>query len=325
MSGYCFEIFNVYDFLVKTNKANFLEFIRLEHAQVMAIPLSGTVNHFLKPENLWKNRYYDVPCWDHSRVVLSSHGSKAYDYTDSDGKKIIVTSQDSDSTYIHASFVNGFNEANKFICCQGPKEGTSGDFWKMVSEHSCRFIVSLTETDGEDQVCYEYWVKEEDYELAFGRYIVRTLEIIEGPSFTRTRLRLTDVSSGTSREIYHFWYTRWPDYGTPTNPAEVLNLISQVNQKREEMRKTDCQPGPIVVHCSAGVGRTGTFCTIDNALSQLRNRKTVSLSQTVLKIRGRRNSSVFLPEQYEFCYKTLRHALIREVKEKNILLSDFAT
>ncbi|AAW51787.1 PTP 3 [Bracoviriform demolitoris] len=317
MPGYCFEIFNVFDFFDKTNKANFWEFVRLEHAQVMDIPISGTVNHFLKPENLRKNRYHDVTCWDNSRVVLSSHGSKMYDYGDSDGKKIIVTSQDSDSTYIHASFVNGFKEANKFICCQGPKESTSGDFWKMVSEHNSSVIVSLTETDDEDQVCYEYWVKEEDYELAFGRYVVKTLEIIEESSFTRTRLRLTDVSSDTSREIHHFWYPHWSDYGNPTNPAEILNLISKVNQKRKEMKKTaDSQPGPIVVHCSAGIGRTGTFCTIDNALSQLRKEQTVCLPQTVLKIRKQRHSSVFLPEQYAFCYKAVRYALIREIKKK---------
>nr|AOH69102.1 hypothetical protein A6F54_27 [Microplitis mediator bracovirus] len=315
MGNQTFKTFSIVDFLKMTSQPDFSKLVAKEHAQVLAVQLPGTFACFSRHENSSKNRHDDVPCWDISRVILSPQ-SATYDDEDWDSSNITTRSAEISSTYIHANLVDGFEEINKFICSQGPKKNSHEDFWKMVSEQESCIIVSLTETDDEDQVCYEYWVKEEDYELAFGRYIVRTLEIIEGPSFTRTRLRLTDVSSGTSREIYHFWYTHWPDYGTPTNPAEVLNLISQVNKKREEMRKTDCQPGPIVVHCSAGVGRTGTFCTIDNALSQLRKEQTVCLPQTVLKLRKQRHSSVFLIGQYAFCYKVVRYALITDLIEK---------
>ncbi|KAL5948448.1 protein tyrosine phosphatase H4, partial [Microplitis demolitor] len=258
--------------------------VEKEHAQVLAVQLPATFANFSRHENSSKNRYDDVPCWDLFRVILSPL-SAIYDDEDWDLSHITTRSAEIASTYIHANCVDGFMEINKFICSQGPKKNSCEDFWRMVLEQESCIIVSLTETDDEDQVCYEYWVKEEDYELAFGRYVVKTLEIIEESSFTRTRLRLTDVSSDTSREIHHFWYPHWSDYGNPTNPAEILNLISKVNQKRKEMKKTaDSQPGPIVVHCSAGIGRTGTFCTIDNALSQLRKEQTVCLPQTVLKI-----------------------------------------
>ncbi|XP_057318433.1 tyrosine-protein phosphatase non-receptor type 9-like [Microplitis mediator] len=313
MGNQCFSAASIVDFLEMTSHPDFSNLIEKEHAQVLAAKLPGTFANFSRPQNSSKNRYNDIPCCDHSRVILLPHTAK-YDNNDSDSSQIILKPAELASTYIHANFVDGFKEKKKFICCQAPKKNTVDDFWRMIFEQESHIIVSLTKTDKGGFVCYEYWANAEDNVKVLGRYVIRTLKIIQEESFTRTRLRLTDLISGTSREIYHFWYTNWPDYGTPTNSAEILDLILQVNLKQEELTQAaDSKPGPIVVHCTAGVCRTGTFCTIDNALSQLRKEQTVSLPQTVLKIRKQRHSSVFLLEQYAFCYKVLRNALTTEV------------
>ncbi|KAJ8875831.1 hypothetical protein PR048_023732, partial [Dryococelus australis] len=203
------------------------------------------------------NRYPDTPCWDSTRVVLSSEKASMFDQKKENRLQIIVTAEDSTSTYIHANYVDGYNDVNKSICTQGPKKNTSVDFWQMVWEQESRIILSLTETDDDDKICYEYWVNSEDYEIIFGRFSVKTLEILEE------------------------------------------SLLSEVHKKRKEIIKeaeNSCQPppGPIVVHCSVGADRSGAFCTIDNALSQVRK----ELPQIVLKIRSQRHSGVLDSKQY---------------------------
>ncbi|AEE09520.1 protein tyrosine phosphatase [Cotesia vestalis bracovirus] len=309
------------DFIKKIKQPNFNEYVSREFQQLNTVPLEGTFNEFSKDENVTKNRYYDVQCWDHSRVILTSQGNKVYDHSQSGSYSIVVTKKDSDSTYIHANFVDGFEDEKKFICAQGPKTNTVGDFWKLVWEKDVRMIVSLTQIDCEDGVCYEYWVAEEGYELLFGRYAVKTLMIKEEPGYITTLLSIFDVTYGESRLVTHYCYTAWPSYGAPANLKEFLAFMSTVHQEREwslERARLQfaSQPGPILVHCSAGVGRTGTFCAIDHALNCLKKTKAVSVQESVLAIRKMRHLSVVTLEQYKFIYKVIEHVLLGEESNK---------
>ncbi|KAG8036835.1 hypothetical protein G9C98_004157 [Cotesia typhae] len=216
----------------KIKQPNFNEFVSREFQQLNTVPLEGTFNEFSKDKNVTKNRYYDIQCWDHSCVILTSQGTKEYDHSQSGSYSIVVTKKDSDSTYIHANFVDGFEDKKKFICTQGPKTNTVGDFWKLVWEKDVRMIVSLTQIDCEDRKCYEYWVAVEGCELLFGRYTVKTLMIKEEPGFITTLLSIFDVTYGESRLVTHYCYSAWPSYGAPANLKEFLGFMSTVHQEQ---------------------------------------------------------------------------------------------
>lgn len=315
MVNHCFETLTINQFVKKIKQPNFKDLVSQEFEKLKAIPLEGTFNHFLKEENTIKNRYFDIPCWDHSRVILTSRGNQVHKYSNRNSWSIIATDKDSDSTYIHANFVDGYEEKSKYICCQGPTKNTAGDMWKLIWEKDVRIVVSLTEIDSEDEVCYEYWIAEEGYQIVFGRYIVETLEIKERSGLQITQFRMIDVTSGESRWITHYWYTDWPNYGTPATLEKFITLLLSVNQEEQQSieratSKNLLKPGPIVVHCSAGVGRTGTFCAINHALGMLKKEKTVSVEHNVMAIRKMRHSSVMTLEQYIFIYKVIENVLL---------------
>lgn len=324
MANSSFEILTIGDFVKKIKQPNFKELVSQEFTQLKNVPLKGTFKKFSKDKNANKNRYFNIPCWDHSRVILTSHGTQVhYNHSLKNSWNIVVTDRDSESTYIHANFVDGFEDKKKYICCQGPKKTTATDMWKLVWENDVRIIVSLTNIDNEDKVCYAYWVAEEGYEIVFGRYVVETVEIEEKPSFLKSQLRVIDFTSGKSRLITHYWYTDWPDYGIPAELDDFYTLLSIVNQERQQLieiatSKNLPKPGPIVVHCSAGVGRTGTFCAVDHALGQLKKEKTVSIQNSVIAVREMRHSSVIMPDQYMFIYKVIEHVLLGEENKKNL-------
>lgn len=313
-TNYGFETLTISEFLKKVKQPNFTDLVFQEFKQLATVPLKGTAHNFFKAENFEKNRSKNIPCRDDSRVILNSHGSAIHDYSNRDSWTLVVTSRDSNSTYIHANFVDGYKEPSKFICCQAPKENTAGDFWKLIWQEDVRTIVALTEVD-EGDICYEYWVQAKDFELVFGRYTVQTLEIKEESGFVITRLRLTDVTCEESRIITHFWYVNWTNNGVTAHLEEYVTLLTKINQhQRKLVEKAELydhrRPGPIIVHCSAGVGRTGCFCAIDYALDQLKKEKTISLQNTVLEIRKKRYLSVIMPSQYMFLYKVIAYLLL---------------
>ncbi|XP_057318434.1 receptor-type tyrosine-protein phosphatase alpha-like [Microplitis mediator] len=294
MESQSFKSLSIDEFNQMAIRPDFPELIKKEHEQLVAVQLPGTIDHYSRPENSSKNRSTLFPCWDHSRVILKPPKGTPY-------------GNHTASSYIHANYVDGFEDTNKFICSQSPMENTCEDFWRMVSQENCRIIVSLTKVDLADEHCYEYWAKEKYCEKVFGNYIIRTLDIIEEENFTNTRLLLIDANNDISREIHHFWYTNWPrHHGWPIKSLELFKLIVKVNEKREELKKTPYfRPGPIVVHCSGGLNWTGIFCAIDNALYRAQKKRTVSLPQTVINIRKQRHSSFFCSVEYEICYRVL--------------------
>nr|AUO16797.1 putative tyrosine phosphatase 1 [Microplitis mediator bracovirus] len=295
MESQSFKSLSIDEFNELAIRPDFAERIKKEHEQLVAIKLPGTIDNFLRPENSSKNRSESTPCWDQSRVILKPL------------KKGIPYDSDTASTYIHANFVDGFEDPMKFIYSQSPIGNTCEGFWRMVAQENSLIIVSLTKVDNADEYCYEYWANEKGRDKVFGSYVIKTLEIIKEETFTRTRLLLEDADNDISREIHHFWYTNWPrHHGWPIKSLELFNLIFQVNQKREELIQTsDFRPGPIVVHCSGGMNWAGIFCAIDIELYRVQKKQTVWLSQTVLNIRKQRHSSFFCSVDYEICYRVL--------------------
>ncbi|CAG5136093.1 unnamed protein product [Candidula unifasciata] len=265
-----------------------------EYASIKMEQPTGTFNVSKLKANLSKNRYTDVLCFDHSRVILQA------------------TDDDPNSDYINANYVDGYMQKNAFICTQGPLPKTFVDFWRMIWQNQSRVIVMTTRTIERSRMkCGQYWPSDEQADEQFEEFIVYNNGISENQDFTETQLMLHNTNTGESRVITHLQFTSWPDYGVPP-AAPFLDFLFRVRYVQEAATRemgaawTGHPLGPpIVVHCSAGIGRTGTFITVDICLRRLEDVGTVDVKETVRRIRSQRAFSIQMPDQYVFCHQAV--------------------
>ncbi|KAJ7372548.1 hypothetical protein OS493_019057 [Desmophyllum pertusum] len=193
--------------------------------------------------NKSKNRYPNLLAFDHSRVRLATI----------DG---IVGSD-----YINANLCDGYRKENAYIATQGPLEETIDDFWRMIWEYKTFTIVMLTELEERGRIkCEQYWPNE-GAEL-YGDIEVTVTDWIEFANYTITTLQICKEGAPQPREVKHFQFTGWPDHGVPPHPTPFLAFLRRVRF----YNPTDA--GPIVVHCSGGVGRTACFIVVDSMLER---------------------------------------------------------
>lgn len=252
--------------------------------------------------NLDKNRYSDVIPFDTNRVVLNS----CKDY------------RPTAKGYINASFVTTSSSENisKFIATQGPLPHTYEDFWEMVIQCHCPVIVMLTRlVDNYKTVkCGDYF-QAENGPRQFGNICIDTKWIQE--TETSLLIRNLEVNSKESEDpplsVLHIQYPEWPDHGVPTDTLAVREILKRVLQVPVNI-------GPILVHCSAGIGRTGTYCAIHNTVQRILigDMSALDLANTISMFRSQRIGMVQTMDQYFFCYK----AIVDELKE---LISDFSS
>lgn len=266
--------------------------IFLEYEDIRKEPPAGTFDVSKKPCNQVKNRYSDVLCLDQSRVKLNV--LKSNEMTD----------------YINASFLDGYKRKNAYIATQGPLPKTYDDFWRMVWEQMVLIIVMTTRVIERGRLkCGQYWPLEVGKTDDFEHFIVKNVHIELFQDFKLTHLELYNKKTRESRAVAHYLYMSWPDFGVPKSASAMLEFRSQVKQHQASAIQalhsewTGHSGGPpIVVHCSAGIGRTGTFCTLDICLSKLEDIGTVDIFQTVKKMRTQRAFSIQTWDQYYFCY-----------------------
>ncbi|XP_066582469.1 tyrosine-protein phosphatase non-receptor type 9 isoform X2 [Prorops nasuta] len=273
-----------------------------EYTEIRKRPPDGSFNNAKLKQNQSKNRYTDVLCYDHSRVFLSQ------------------VDEDESSDYINANFVDGYKQKNAFISTQGPLPKTCGDFWKMIWEQQTLVIVMTTRVVERGRTkCAQYWGPEPNDAVQAGGFTINTIEVETKSDYTISMLLITNNKTDETREICHMLYTAWPDYGVPQSAKALLQFLSLVRQQQKKLlaNRGDTWAGhprgpPIVVHCSAGIGRTGTFCTLDICISRLEDTGTVDIRGTVEKIRAQRAYSIQMPDQYVFCHRALaEYALSR--------------
>ncbi|KAB1259339.1 Receptor-type tyrosine-protein phosphatase S [Camelus dromedarius] len=231
-----------------------------------------------------KNRYANVIAYDHSRVILQPIEG-------------IVGSD-----YINANYVDGYRRQNAYIATQGPLPETFGDFWRMVWEQRSATIVMMTRLEEKSRIkCDQYWPNRGTE--TYGFIQVTLLDTIELATFCVRTFSLHKNGSSEKREVRQFQFTAWPDHGVPEYPTPFLAFLRRV--------KT-CNPpdaGPIVVHCSAGVGRTGCFIVIDAMLERIKPEKTVDVYGHVTLMRSQRNYMVQTEDQYSFIHEALLEAV----------------
>ncbi|XP_064004321.1 receptor-type tyrosine-protein phosphatase C [Pogoniulus pusillus] len=236
-----------------------------------------------KSYNQNKNRYIDILPYDHNRVELSEIPG------------------DPGSDYINASYIDGFKEPRKYIAAQGPKDETTDDFWRMIWEQKATVIVMVTRCEeGKRNKCAQYWPSMENGSAIYGDIIVKINESKTCPDYVIQKLHITNGRERTAgRDVTHIQFTSWPDHGVPEDPHLLLKLRRRVNAL------SNFFSGPIVVHCSAGVGRTGTYIGIDAMLEGLDAEGRVDVYGYVVKLRRQRCLMVQVESQYILIHQAL--------------------
>ncbi|XP_072319404.1 tyrosine-protein phosphatase non-receptor type 9 [Eucyclogobius newberryi] len=285
-----------------------------EYEEIRKEPPAGTFDYSKKLANQIKNRYSDVLCLDHSRVRLSQ----------------LCDADDETSGYINASFMDGYKRRNAYIATQGPLPKTFVDFWRMVWEQMVLIIVMTTRVVERGRVkCGQYWPLEEGRTEQHGYFLVRNTHIQVFQDFKLSLLELYNTQSGERREVCHYLYVSWPDFGVPKSATAMLDFREHVIQRQKaavqkmgSSWKGGPEGPPVVVHCSAGIGRTGTFCTLDICLSRLEDMGTIDVCQTVRRMRTQRAFSIQTWDQYYFCYTAVIEYAQRHGKLSPVQWSD---
>ncbi|XP_041805037.1 receptor-type tyrosine-protein phosphatase S-like isoform X1 [Chelmon rostratus] len=232
-----------------------------------------------------KNRYANVIAYDHTRVVLAP-----------------IEAGILGSDYINANYIDGYRKQNAYIATQGPLAETFGDFWRMVWEQRAASVVMMTRLEEKSRIkCDQYWPSRGTE--TYGMIQVTLLDTMELATFCVRTLSLHKSGSSERREVRQFQFTAWPDHGVPEYPTPFLNFLRRVKA---------CNPpdaGPIIAHCSAGVGRTGCFIVIDAMLERIRHERTVDIYGHVTLMRSQRNYMVQTEDQYSFIHEALLEAV----------------
>ncbi|CAH1980358.1 unnamed protein product [Acanthoscelides obtectus] len=238
-------------------------------------------------ENWRKNRYVNILPYDDARVKL-----------------LIDEDDEIGSDYINASYIKGYTGKHEYIATQGPLPTTCRDFWKMVLQENVNVIVMVSQfIANKKEKCFKYFPEKgklmiigEDMEVActielnFGTYCIRSIQVRK---------------DNVQKTVTHMQFLEWPDFGVPLGTEHMLQFCYQVRQR------VDQEGGPVIVHCSAGVGRTGTFIATDILLQKANDGKQIDVFETVMELREQRTLMVQTEEQYRYIYKLIRDHLER--------------
>ncbi|XP_042254372.1 receptor-type tyrosine-protein phosphatase eta-like isoform X7 [Thunnus maccoyii] len=266
-----------------------------EYENLLPVGTEQTRKVALLPENKVKNRFSNVLPYDWCRVRLTT------------------SNPDGISDYINASYMPGYSSNREYIATQGPLPGTVNDFWRMIWEQRVRGIVMVTNCiEGGRTKCEQYWPADSETCL-YGEMLVTTSSEEQESNWTLREFRVKHKNTSQERIVKHFHFTAWPDHGVPQGTGVLI-------QFRELVRHYIQREGtgePTVVHCSAGVGRTGTIITLDVLLQELERERAVGINAFVHKMRLSRPHMVQTESQYIFLHQCIMDCLQPDEKTED--------
>uniref|UniRef100_A0A8C7PNS5 Protein tyrosine phosphatase receptor type Q n=1 Tax=Oncorhynchus mykiss TaxID=8022 RepID=A0A8C7PNS5_ONCMY len=230
------------------------------------------------PWNRSKNRFTNIKPYNNNRVkLLSEPGMPGSDY-------------------INASFISGYLCPSEFIATQGPLPGTVADFWRMIWETRTRTIAMLIQCYEKGRIrCHQYWPEDNKPVTVFGDIIITKLTEDVYPDWTVRALKVE--RHGDYMVVHHFNYTSWPEHGVPDSSTTLIQFVRAIRANRHENTT-------IVVHCSAGVGRTGVFITLDHLIQHVSDHDFVDIYGLVAELRSERMCMVQNLAQYMFLHQS---------------------
>ncbi|XP_072310008.1 receptor-type tyrosine-protein phosphatase R isoform X2 [Eucyclogobius newberryi] len=251
------------------------------HAEFAEIPMN-----FIDPKELdipnhgTKNRYKTILPNPHSRVILKSKNCN-----------------DLLGSYINANYIRGYlGDEKAYVATQGPMVNTVNDFWQMAWQEESPVIVMITKLKEKNEKCVLYWPEKRGI---YGRIEVLVNSTRESEHYTTRTLTLK--CGNQTRTLQHYWYTSWPDHKTPDSAMHLLELMTDV----EAERRSSAAMGPVIVHCSAGLGRTGCFIATTIGCKQLQLEEVVDVLSITCQLRADRGGMIQTGEQYEFVHHAL--------------------
>lgn len=241
----------------------------------------------LKNENKQKNRYRNIIAYDEHRVVLD------------------IVEGDNFSDYVNASFMKGFNKEKAYIASQGPTTSSIVDFWRMVWQEDVRKISMVANVIEEGRMkCLHYWPTLGDEPLEEGDFTISTVSETEKDSYTLRKLLILKKDAPEGRELYLFHYTEWPDRDVPSDASTLIRYIKDIHSLETPGSDT------LLVHCSAGAGRTGVLMAIDTQLQRASVKGDIDIYNYALAMRNARPWMVQMPIQYIFIHEAILEAIM---------------
>eukprot|EP00105_Crassostrea_gigas_P000907 XP_011412871.1 PREDICTED: receptor-type tyrosine-protein phosphatase C-like [Crassostrea gigas] len=241
------------------------------------------------PENIPKNRFKTILPYDHSRVTLATRTSD----------------------YINANYIDGIGQENVYIATQGPKQNTVNDFWFMVWQENVTQIVMLTNLmEGIKNKCVKYWPDLES-SMDCVMFTLITTDERRYAHYVIRRLKMTHNLQNRNKTVTHYHYTSWPDHGVP-DPLCLLLFHNHVTRT-----KNISDRDPTIVHCSAGVGRTGTYIAVDAMYQEIQMNIKINIAEFVKNMREKRMNMVQTYKQYKTVYLTLHQMFKAQTSIEN--------
>lgn len=263
------------------------EDIRMEYLGIEKTRPDGTHIVANLPENKPTNRFRDIVPYDDTRVILQRHKMER--------------------DYINASHIDIDGLPQRYILAQGPKENTIADFWKMVWDQKITVIAMLTQLrEGYRAKCCQYWPEEEGSDIQTEDLCVTMKFVRDDVLYVTRSFHVLHKASDRAMDVIHLQFTSWPDHGVPKTPKDLLDFLTEVQSLTTEMKKTEMdEEPPLLIHCSAGVGRSGVLLLMDLLTRTFTSNQYIDIAGTLRKLRTMRSHVVQTEEQYLFVYSAL--------------------
>nr|Q62136.1 RecName: Full=Tyrosine-protein phosphatase non-receptor type 21; AltName: Full=Protein-tyrosine phosphatase PTP-RL10 [Mus musculus]BAA07053.1 protein tyrosine phosphatase [Mus musculus] len=246
------------------------------------------------PENAERNRFQDVLPYDDARVEL-------------------VPTKENNTGYINASHIKVSVSGIEwdYIATQGPLQNTCQDFWQMVWEQGVAIIAMVTaEEEGGREKSFRYWPRlgSRHNTVTYGRFKITTRFRTDSGCYATTGLKMKHLLTGQERTVWHLQYTDWPEHGCPEDLKGFLSYLEEIQSVRRHTNSTSepkSHNPPLLVHCSAGVGRTGVVILSEIMVACLEHNEVLDIPRVLDMLRQQRMMLVQTLGQYTFVYRVL--------------------